>query len=75
MANTVYEVTHKPTKAWVEFLEKGRVINGKYVPPGNLRVVKGANDEEYWIPYDTFLLSYEDIPDELMARIKQFHKI
>jgi len=43
----------------VEVLFDGEIINGKYVGPGNLKVVSGMNHEVYWITPQTCRDGYE----------------
>jgi len=53
-----------------EVLHEGRVINGKYVPPGNIRIVAGMSDEEYPITWETGRKGYE-IPPEMEEELRK----
>jgi hypothetical protein len=44
-------------------MEEGQIINGKYVPKGNIKVVKGLRGETYWIKPDIFTDGYEITPE------------
>ncbi len=47
----------------VEVLLKGEVINGKYVPRGNIKVVAGMNNEVYWLTPQTCHDGYRVTPE------------
>jgi hypothetical protein len=47
----------------IEVMEEGQIINGKYVPKGNIKVVKGLRGETYWIKPDIFKDGYEITPE------------
>jgi len=47
----------------IEVMETGEIINGKYVPKGNIKVVKGLRGETYWIAPDIFKDGYETTPE------------
>lgn len=70
----IYELERKAGKTILaRVLDKPKVINGKLVDAGNIEVVAGMNNEEYWFTPQTGHDGYH-IPSEMEEELKKAKK-
>jgi hypothetical protein len=64
----LYQLKRKAGKITAQVMDEGEVIHGKWVPPGNVKVVSGTNGEVYWLTPQTARTNY-DLDDDFLAEL------
>jgi len=71
MGNKIRSVKRDGTKEILGYvMHEGEVINGKWYPPGNFKVVQGVRGEVYPIDPRVLLAGYI-VDDDLLAELKE----
>lgn len=67
MADELYTLHRKAGTILARILTEGKIINDKYVGPGNVEVVAGVLGEQYWLTPETAIANYADHPEFVKA--------